>query len=176
MNFYILDWYMNISVYWFIQGLVVLSTVQTQTYLGQDTMLRCALTGFSPGLSTVWHILRRSEELLEAILSFPENILSFQVSLPEFPPEELSDTLHKSPQHCWPHLAQINKILQSRQISLSIWTLPNTVTHSDQNPLNIVAHNFPDFSKIPEKFLLKLYRIDSISTPLTHTQRAWYNS
>jgi hypothetical protein len=27
---------MNISVYWFIQELVVLSTVQIQTYLGQN--------------------------------------------------------------------------------------------------------------------------------------------
>jgi hypothetical protein len=38
MNFYILDQYMNISVYWFIQELIVLSTVQTQTYLGRDNM------------------------------------------------------------------------------------------------------------------------------------------
>jgi hypothetical protein len=30
---------MNISVYWFIQGLIVLSTVQTQTYLGRDSVL-----------------------------------------------------------------------------------------------------------------------------------------
>jgi hypothetical protein len=30
---------MNISVYWFIQGLVVLSTVQTQTYLGRDNVV-----------------------------------------------------------------------------------------------------------------------------------------
>jgi hypothetical protein len=30
---------MSISVYWFIQGLVVLLTIQTQTYLGRDNVL-----------------------------------------------------------------------------------------------------------------------------------------
>jgi hypothetical protein len=34
---------MNISIYWFIQGLVVLSTVQTQTYLGWDSVQSTAM-------------------------------------------------------------------------------------------------------------------------------------
>jgi hypothetical protein len=36
---------MNISVYWFIQGLVVLLTVQTQTYLGWDSAPRMVRAG-----------------------------------------------------------------------------------------------------------------------------------